>query len=495
MKKIKLLILLLWLTGSVSAQYITPGTGVNWNLQEFVSNSGGVIQFNGSVYVVTGPITISTTDTINIAEQAYFSMSPNVLITVKGSLIVYCEEAPIIFSSTDQQNYFTGFRFENSVGSSIRQVEVNRAGGIKIIGSEVEFISCYFGHFNQSNSTGTIDLSQSSPLISSCYFFENAGPAILSAANGASSPQIFDCTIQGNVTSNINMPQINLGTSGADSVRIIGNLIIGNRNLLQVGGIAVTTLVGGNLKCRIEGNLIKDNRYGITQYGNSIGSLIRGNSIVDNNTQGLPNLGGSGINFFGNSTNISYVSANTITGNLWGITIQNNAQPNFGQLTISELSPGMNQIFDNQNSGTIYDFYNNTPNPIWAQNNYWGTMDSDSVEMHIFHQPDDPALGIVNYLPLYDPTVNIADYQLDDAGRVMFNFYPNPASDKIFISAKNFDEAYALSLFDGNGRLIRKSTLNGELNELDLSGIVSGSYLLQIASAKGTYSQIIIVSH
>jgi len=494
MKKFKMIVLFSCITGLVSAQYITPGTGVNWNLQELVINSGGVISFNGSVYDISGNVTISANDLISIDEPAYFRVFENVLITVNGILTITTQDPPVVFASFDQQSYFAGFKFQNSSGSNLSSVQFFKAGGIKLISSQVEFYNCLFEEFNQSNCTGTIDLSQSSPLITFCGFLENAGPAVLSAANGASSPQIFNCLMQGNVTSNTNMPQINLGTSGADSVRIIGNQIIGNRDLIVVGGIAVTTLAGGNLKCRIEDNLIKDNRYGITQYGNNIGSLIRSNTISDNNTQGLPNLGGSGINFFGNATNSSFVSANTITGNLWGITIQSNAQPNFGQLTIAEQSPGMNQIFDNQNSGTVYDFYNNTPNAIWAQNNYWGTMDSDSVEMQIFHQPDDPTLGVVNYLPLYDPTVNIVDFQLDNAKRLTFSIYPNPTSARIFISGENVDEIYTLSLFDGANRLIRKSPIHGDLNLLDLSGIISGNYFLLITSPTGTYSQKLVIS-
>jgi hypothetical protein len=52
------------------------------------------------------------------------------------------------------------------------------------------------------------------------------------------------------------------------------------------------------------------------------------------------------------------------------------------------------------NSGTIFDLYNNTPDPIKAENNYWGTGNADSAEAHIFHNPDDPTRGVVDYLPL-----------------------------------------------------------------------------------------------
>jgi hypothetical protein len=491
MKKIVLLIVSIAFPILVSGQYITPGTGVNWTLQEFVANSGGVIVFDGSEYLIAGAVTISAGDVITIGEAAFFRVSPGVLITVNGDLQII-SNATVTFSSVDEQSYFTGFKFQNSSGSVIHQTSFIRAGGIKLLSSDVEFSGCSFHHFNQGNCTGTIDLSQSAPVIFECEFIQNTGPAVLSPANGSSSPQIFDCFMHGNVTANANMPQINLGTSGADSVRIFGNQIIGNPALLQVGGIAVTTLAGGNLKCRIEGNTIRDNRYGITQYGNNIGSIIRNNMIEYNNTQGLPNLGGSGINFFGNQTNVSFVSENIITGNLWGITIQNSAQPNFGEIENSEMSPGQNQIFGNGNSGEVYDLYNNTPNDIWAQNNYWGSMNIDTVEMSIFHQPDDPNLGLVHYLPLFDPTVSVNDHLPKQNSPAVFVF-PNPTSGKISIFGLAKNEVADLQLFTLSGSPVYSSFSISTSQKMDLSGLPRAIYFLQIKTGGETHFTKIVV--
>jgi parallel beta-helix repeat protein len=467
----------------LSGQYITPGTGVNWTLQEFVDNSGGVIVFDGSEYLITGSVTISTGDVITIGEAAFFRSAAGVLITVNGDLKIISSNELVTFSSIDEQSFFTGFKFQNSSGSVIHQTAFIRAGGIKLLSSDVEFSGCSFHHFNQENCTGTIDVSQSAPVIFECEFIENTGPALLSPANGSSSPQIYDCFMQGNVTANANMPQINLGTSGADSVRIIGNQIIGNPALVQVGGIAVTTLAGGSLKCRIEGNTIRDNRYGMTQYGNNIGSVIRNNEIENNNTQGLPNLGGSGINFFGNQTNVSFVSENIITGNLWGITIQNSAQPNFGEIENMEMSPGQNQIFGNGNSGEVYELYNNTSYDIWAQNNYWGSMNIDTVEMGIFHQPDDPTLGTVHYLPLFDPTVSLNDrYSSRQAD--LFSLHPNPANDHIIFSSS--EPLTMIEIFDLSGeKLFSYGGINSEHFKINLTDFKPGIYFAKFTDRQG----------
>lgn len=433
MKKLVLLTVSLLFVIKLSAQYVTPGTGVNWNLDDLVNHSGGVVSLeaNGQ-YTINNDVTISVNDTLTIVTAEQVNIADAVLVTIKGTLITSPEEPGMVFFNALNDHYL-GFRFEDCEGSMLSATYFNKAGGIDLVNADVLFINCDFTEFDQENSTGAIDLFQSSPVISGCTFTNNSGPAVMSGANSASSPQISDCQIMFNVLSNANMPQINLGTSGADSIRIINCEIIGDPEMIMSGGIAITTLAGGSITARIEGNIIKNNRYGITAYGYNIGSVIRNNEITDNNTQNLPMQGGSGINYWGNATNQSIVTGNIITGNLWGITIQSAAQPNLGQLEGEIYNPGMNQIYGNGNSGEVYDLYNNTPNPVMAENNYWGTMDPDSVEMHIFHQPDDPTLGLVDYLPLYYPPVTISENPTNYQFGLIEDIFPNPADNHFFI--------------------------------------------------------------
>jgi parallel beta-helix repeat protein len=252
----------------------------------------------------------------------------------------------------------------------------------------------------------------------------------------------------------------------------------------MAGGIAITTLAGGNLKARIEGNIIKDNRYGITAYGNNVGSVIRGNEIVNNDTQGLPMLGGSGINFFGNSSNQSLVAANIITGNLWGITIQQEAKPNFGQMEGTVYNTGENQIFDNGNEGEVFNLYNNTPDPIMAQNNWWGSADPDTVESGIFHQVDDPSLGEVIYLPLFNPPVSIDDFGQDT--KISIEIYPNPAAEFVFIKLKNVDNAgeAVVELMDANGKILADYPIENKRQEfrIELPEKLSGLFFLRLVT-------------
>jgi len=53
-------------------------------------------------------------------------------------------------------------------------------------------------------------------------------------------------------------------------------------------------------------------------------------------------------------------------------------------------------------------------------------MIQDSVEAHIFHQPDSAALGFVDYLPLWTP-VGISPVNSEIPSKYMlYDAYPNP---------------------------------------------------------------------
>jgi hypothetical protein len=190
---------------------------------------------------------------------------------------------------------------------------------------------------------------------------------------------------------------------------------------------------------------------------------------LDNNTQNLPLSGGSGFNFFGDESNQSMVYGNIVSGNLWGVTIQGTAQPNFGQLEGDDYNPGTNQFYNNSNEGVIYDFYNNTPNPIMAQNNYWGTMNQDSVEMHIVHQPDDPSLGLVEFLPLYDPFVDVQELFIHSSPEIVSNIFPNPASNYFYVDINPDFNYREISVFDATGKILSDANVTVHENRIRVS--------------------------
>lgn len=391
-----LLAIVLIFTISAHGQYVTPGNNSSLTLTDLVNMSSGVVTGADGHFLITNNLTIAPTDTLKIVTDDTVLVSATMLIEVQGVLI--CNPPNLaVFRAQDTTAPFKGFKIVDSHNSFLQNASIEFAGGNKINGSDILINNCRFYKNNSGQTSGALDVYQCSPTISNCIFDQNERAGVMTASNGTASPKILNCYFYKNSTKNTNRPQINLGSGSSDTVIIRGNTIIGEYP--RVGGISAATLTGGQLKIVVDSNYIVGNRYGINMQGAGLNYVITNNNIIDNNLETNPNLGGSGISF--STGNSGIVSNNLITGNLWGITILNGAQPNIGEVEPSVVNIGKNHIYNNGNNGQTYNLYNNTSGPIKAQNNYWGTNDVDSVELGIFHYPDDSTLGLVDYLPIY----------------------------------------------------------------------------------------------
>lgn len=397
---------------TLTAQYVSPGNGSNLTITNLVDLSSGVVTQQNGKYVVTNDITISDTDTLTLVTNDTILFSQGNKVTIKGTLICNPPQR-IVFRALDTTQHFKGFSFENSEGSKLNNASIEFAGGNKISESEVTITNTVFYKNDNSHRSGAIDLIASSPTIKNCIFKENALCAISSGVNSLSSPTILNCTFYKNCTSNENRPQINLGTGGNDTIVIRKNTIIGESP--RSGAIAIFSLSDNTpTKTVIDSNAISNNRYGINIQGKSIYYKITNNQIIDNNIETNPMQGGSGISL--NGSVIGIISKNKITGNLWGITILNGAEPNIGEISPSNINEGRNHIYNNGNNNQTYNLYNNTNKLIKAQNNYWGTNDPEVAEQGIFHHPDNNTLGQVEYIPILIPSNNneITQFSLSD---------------------------------------------------------------------------------
>tara|TARA_R100001463_G_scaffold30542_1_gene69423 strand:- start:430 stop:1317 length:888 start_codon:yes stop_codon:yes gene_type:complete len=293
--------------------------------------------------------------------------------------------------------------------------------------------------------------------------------------------------IEGNNQANSNRPQINLGTTLANEpLEIIQNTIIGDPALEQAGGIAIANFVGGNVNVVIDNNIIRGNRYGITILGINDSAEITNNIIEDNNIQGDPNLGGSGINL--NSSTASedvIISGNEIRRNLWGITLQGSASANLGD---DANNPGENIFAENENGGQVYALYNNTANPISAKHNCWieGQQSTEQqVEDVIFHNVDDPALGLVTFDPFLCGILGVADNAVEN-----FSFYPNPVKNEI-----NFNNIFSFStveIYGVQGNLISSEIISEGQNSLPIN-LPSGLYFVNFRNDAQTVTEKMIV--
>ncbi len=489
MKKIYILLIgFIAISFNLSAQYSTPGTGVNWTFDDLVANSAGVVTEIAGVYYVNEELTISTGDILSVDEGIDVKIEEDILIRVNGTFDATPDEEAT-FTAKDPENRFKGFRFEESVASVIDNCLIEYGGGIKLVDCDVQISNSIIRYFDKEYSTGAIDLYHSSPDIYNNEIYENAGPAIASGSTAASSPQILNNNIYENNTSNANTPQINLGTMAEDSIRIVGNTITGLYEM--AGGIAVTTLMGGEIECVIKDNLIQNNRYGVTCYGSNISAVITNNEIHDNNIDGNPDTGGSGLNFYGGETNTAIVSHNKITGNLWGITIQSDARPNMGQLEGDIYNEGMNEIYDNGNNNVEYNLYNNTPNPIMAENNYWGVDNADDAEEVIFHEPDDGSLGFIDYLPILTGGVNVEDLDAEQ-NDIINSVFPVPANNHVTIALKS---KAAMKIYSSNGALMLDEQFAKGETTLQTSSWPAGLYSIVVAEGQKIKTRSFLIAH
>ena len=471
--KFKILSLILFvLTINLNAQYSTPNTGVNWTLDDIATNSPSTVTVSGNEYTLHENLLVEENDSLSLDEDLTLKIAAGVEIEVEGYFSSDADE--ITITAVDTENPYEGFWFYETAEVYFNNTLVEYGGGLKVVTPNFVMENSEVSNNVSGSSTGgAISFSNGSPVIQNSVFKFNENPALSSGANTSVSAQILNNYFEGNNTTNNNRPQLNMGPSGeADSIRIINNTVIGNRDLTMVGGISASSLIGVENKILIDGNTVRDNRYGIASLGASTG-IIRNNIIEDNNTENAPMNGGSGINLF--STDIVYVTNNQIRRNLWGITMQGTAHANLGSDDTADFNPGGNVFSDNGNGGVTYALYNNTPNEVKALHNCWieGQESTyEQVEDVISHVVDDETLGEVFFDP-FDCGIVMATNDLNDKA---FKIYPNPAKNSFFIETK---ENGKFKIYDLNGKLVQTSDLNSGKNQIQIR-LAKGIYVVEV---------------
>jgi hypothetical protein len=489
----KIILLLLIASSTLLAGYSTPGTGKSWNLDSLVAYSGGSVTFGSGFYTFHDTLTISQSDTLKVLANATIKIAPVGVFNVLGTIIINPPDS-VKITSVDTTQKFYEMRLDDLSDASIMKKLIYEYSfnGMRLLNTNPLIDSCTI-RFNCSGNSSTtvpaISLFNSNALISNCRIYRNYKVAIGGGANIANAPQILYNTIFENNIANGNVPQINLGQSGSGITIIKGNTIRGLYT--NAGGIA--TLPIGTLNIIIEDNIIKNNRYGIAIQNANTNAVIRGNIIDSNNIQGNSSLGGSGINFNGTSTLTAIVTRNYIRWNLWGVTIQGTAKPNLGNLNNADTSDnGYNFIFGNSHGDTVLDLYNNTPDSIMAENNFWGTGNLSIIEQHIFHRPDNPALGFVDYIPIYIPVSLSNNNNEIPSGYKLFDIYPNPFNPSAVIRYQiPYSTFVSIKIFDISGRLA-ETVLNGYMtaglheSKFNAVNLSSGVYFCRIKAGEFT---------
>lgn len=470
MKNLSLLFLLtgLWL----QAQFVSPGTGITYTLTSLSAAAPTVLVNNGTSYTMTANVTITAGDTLLMDENTTLNINPGIKLTVAGNYMTTA--TALIITSGDATNFFNGIQFDATAQVEMRNTTLEYGGGIRVSTGNFLMDNCIVRFFrNGLVTSGAMSFSTGSPVIQNSQFIQNERSALSSAANSTVSATISNNYFSGNTTDNSNRPQINMGPSGLDSIRIINNTVIGDPAKIMVGGIAAASLGSIPQRVRIEGNTVTNNRYGITVYGVNAAGYIRNNIITNNNTQNNPDQGGSGIALYGTGDQL-YIAHNEIRGNLWGITLPTSGTANLGSDVAGNLNPGQNIFFNNGNNGTTTALFNNTSNPVMAKFNCWRENENSTdamVEAVIHHQADDPALGPVTYSGHYNcGTLSTAEVPLPKNA-----VYPNPSRGFFYFEAP---ERGNIIIADTAGRIIHSSLVHQGKNEIRLQGLPGVYFML-----------------
>ncbi|MBT0606790.1 T9SS type A sorting domain-containing protein [Aequorivita echinoideorum] len=488
MKKIILstFITLLFTAISFAQTYTTPNTGVVWTLDDIATASPTTITISGNNYSLLENLEIAENDTVIIDTDLTLAIDSEILVTVFGTFTV--DSDAVTITAIDETMPYEGFRFEEFSEIEINNATIEYGGGLRVLTDTFSIDNCTLtNNVSGATTSAVIQLSGGMPQITNNTISFNENPAIGSAANSAVSAYIFNNTIEGNNQANSNRPQINIGTTMANEpLEIIQNTIIGDPVNEMAGGIAIANFTGGSINAIIDDNIIQNNRYGITIIGSCDSALIRGNVIEDNNTQGDPNLGGSGISLNTSAGVMNVVaSGNEFRRNLWGITVIGTASINLGD---DADNPGENIFSENGNNGETFAIYNNTANTIQAINNCWieGELSTaEEVEDVIFHVVDDASLGEVIYTPFDCAVLNVAENDLSN-----FGFYPNPSRGEI-----NFNNTFGFSemkIFGIAGNLLKTEAISEGENTFGIN-LPSGVYFVNFKNEKTEITKKLVV--
>ena len=487
-RKVLPFILILFAVAIQAQKYTTPNTGVNWTILD-LNNANAPVYPKGTGFAIWDSIEVSELDTITLHPGDFIELDSAVTITVFGTFLsLGAEDNEVTITSVDSLKPYNGFRFEEGANAVFDYSIVKNGGGFKVIAENLTITNCQFlNNVRGLGSAAVLDLSYGAPLIQNNRFILNVRPAVSSPANRAVAAKIINNYFYGNNQQNDNRPQINMGTTGSDTLIIAGNTIIGDRKLDRVGGIAVANLTGNanGINTIIQDNTIIDNRYGMNIQGGNAYALIKNNIIEDNDTEGKPLLGGSGISLnSGAPTQDITIIGNEMRRNLWGITIINQASANLGD----DDTPGNNIFADNGNEGVIYALYNNTAHTITAKSNCWIEGKESTLEEAgsvIFDVADDEKLGEVIYDPiLCGETVNTVDVEHNIA------IYPNPAYDRIFLSG--IQEFRQLGIYSLEGKQLLLTKIDAHTTSVPFN-LHSGMYILELQNDSNKVSRKLVV--
>ena len=413
--KRNLLLTALALTMSATswAQFTTKGNGTTWTMAALAETQGSGVSRSDSVFTMDSTVVVAKGDHFALEGGITVQMAKSVRLEIVGSASMAPTKRTLFTRKGTEVPGQVYLQCDNNI-TLMKNLDFEYVG-VKYYGPRgLAVDDCTFRYHEAktsgaNSSAAALSVAGNGAVftVNNCIFEMNKLSAIGGAGNATNPITVENCQFIYNDQQNRNYPQLNL--TAASSIIVRNNIVLGDRQKKMGGGIMVADLLGVAKKddphTLIEANDVKDNRYGISVYSGQT-AIVRGNRIVNNDSQGQPVNGGSGINITdAGGSQMTKIMGNYIEGNLWGVTIIGGKDINLGKgddPDADDYNPGLNIFVNNGNEGQAYDLYNNSQNIVYAQNNIWAsapTQDAAGIESVIFHQADDASLGQVIFTP------------------------------------------------------------------------------------------------
>ena len=69
-----------------------------------------------------------------------------------------------------------------------------------------------------------------------------------------------------------------------------------------------------------------------------------------------------------------------------------------------------------------------------------------------------------------------------------FNFYPNPANNKLYLEILKLTQAQQAEIYDAQGKLVFYQSINSQTSILDISNLSQGSYILKVSGISKSFT-------
>lgn len=384
--------LLFFGTNTIGASDI-ENIGINTRGQTIISTDT-TWTISNSPYVVEGNVLVNQNVNLTIQPGVIIKFDEDIYLRVDGTLYAVGTESQMItFTSNNKSpapGDWGGLRFESTSVNSILKYCIieygdgTNGGGINNAAKDLKISYCRIEN-NYANEGGGIFNSGAITLV----YSEILGNSVYASGAGISNTGSLD--IIHNTFSNNYAGASGGGIMITDGSVTIINSIFFNNSAGEVGG-GGAIYSGGSVI--MSSNIVSNNTAwaGGGVLTNDDGSVIVSNTIISNNSAkrggGIYNLG---------STKIVY---STISGNL---------ATEYGGGISSESSNLLNIKNSNINNSN-YNIYLTSSLNVNAQNNWWGTANTDLIDQTIYDFFDNFDLGKVIYNPFQTYPVDISNH-------------------------------------------------------------------------------------